>query len=48
MLYEVITNFRSAWVAEGGYEPVAQALLQDLKVDGYFLEYDDPRSGNFA
>ncbi|MEJ2173847.1 MAG: 5-methyltetrahydropteroyltriglutamate--homocysteine S-methyltransferase [bacterium] len=40
-------NFRSAWVAEGGYEPVAQALLQDLKVDGYFLEYDDPRSGNF-
>ena len=40
-------NFRSAWVAEGGYEPVAQALLQDLKVDGYFLEYDDPRSGSF-
>jgi len=40
-------NFRSAWVAEGGYEPVAQALLQDLKVDGYFLEYDDARSGTF-
>jgi len=40
-------NFRSAWAAEGSYEPVAQALLEDLKVDGYFLEYDDPRSGNF-
>ncbi|HEY5636182.1 MAG TPA: 5-methyltetrahydropteroyltriglutamate--homocysteine S-methyltransferase [Burkholderiales bacterium] len=40
-------NFRSAWVAEGGYEPVARALLADLKVDGYFLEYDDARSGGF-
>jgi 5-methyltetrahydropteroyltriglutamate--homocysteine methyltransferase len=41
-------NFRSAWVAEGGYEPVAEALFQDLKVDGYFLEYDDARSGDFS
>lgn len=41
-------NFRSAWAAEGGYEPVAEALLGELKVDGYFLEYDDERSGGFA
>jgi 5-methyltetrahydropteroyltriglutamate--homocysteine methyltransferase len=41
-------NFRSAWAAEGGYEPVAEALLDELKVDGYFLEYDDERSGGFA
>jgi 5-methyltetrahydropteroyltriglutamate--homocysteine methyltransferase len=40
-------NFQSAWVAEGGYEPVAEALFQELKVDGYFLEYDDERSGDF-
>jgi 5-methyltetrahydropteroyltriglutamate--homocysteine methyltransferase len=41
-------NFKSAWVAEGGYEPVAEALFNDLAVDGYFLEYDDERSGDFA
>jgi 5-methyltetrahydropteroyltriglutamate--homocysteine methyltransferase len=41
-------NFRSAWVAEGGYEPVAEALFGDLQVDGYFLEYDDARSGDFS
>ncbi len=41
-------NFKSAWVAEGSYEPVAEALLCDLAVDGYFLEYDDARSGGFA
>ncbi len=41
-------NFQSAWVAEGGYEPVAEALFRDLAVDGYFLEYDDARSGDFA
>jgi methionine synthase II (cobalamin-independent) len=41
-------NFRSAWVARGGYEPVAEILLNDLKVDGFFLEYDDERSGDFA
>ena len=41
-------NFQSAWAAEGGYEPVAEALFNDLAVDGYFLEYDDARSGNFA
>jgi 5-methyltetrahydropteroyltriglutamate--homocysteine methyltransferase len=41
-------NFRSAWAADGGYEPVAEALFNELAVDGYFLEYDDPRSGDFA
>ena len=40
-------NFKSAWVAEGGYEPVADALFNELHVDGYFLEYDDARSGTF-
>jgi 5-methyltetrahydropteroyltriglutamate--homocysteine methyltransferase len=41
-------NFRSAWVAEGGYEPVAEILLNEMKIDGFFLEYDDERSGDFA
>ena len=41
-------NFKSAWAAEGGYEPVAQVLFNQLEVDGYFLEYDDARSGDFA
>ncbi len=41
-------NFKSAWVAEGGYEPVAEALFNALEVDGYFLEYDDHRSGDFS
>jgi 5-methyltetrahydropteroyltriglutamate--homocysteine methyltransferase len=35
------------WAAEGGYETVAEALFGDLEVDGYFLEYDDERSGTF-
>ena len=41
-------NFKSAWVAEGGYEPVADVLFNQINVDGYFLEYDDERSGDFA
>jgi len=40
-------NFKSTWAAQGGYEPVAEALLSEMKVDGYFLEYDDARSGDF-
>src|SRR5919108_619604 len=40
-------NFRSSWVAEGGYDFVADALFNDLQVDGFFLEYDDERSGGF-
>jgi methionine synthase II (cobalamin-independent) len=41
-------NFRSSWVAEGGYDPVAEVLFNTLEVDGYFLEFDTPRAGNFA
>jgi 5-methyltetrahydropteroyltriglutamate--homocysteine methyltransferase len=40
-------NFRSSWVAEGGYDFVADALFNGLEVDGFFLEYDDARSGGF-
>jgi 5-methyltetrahydropteroyltriglutamate--homocysteine methyltransferase len=40
-------NYRSSWVAEGGYDFVAEALFGQLEVDGFFLEYDDPRSGGF-
>jgi 5-methyltetrahydropteroyltriglutamate--homocysteine methyltransferase len=40
-------NFRSSWVAEGGYDFVAEALFGSLDVDGFFLEYDDARSGGF-
>ena len=40
-------NNQSMWAAEGGYEFVAEALFGDLEVDGYFLEFDDARSGTF-
>jgi 5-methyltetrahydropteroyltriglutamate--homocysteine methyltransferase len=40
-------NFRSSWVAEGGYDFVAEALFNDLQVDGFFMEWDDARSGGF-
>jgi 5-methyltetrahydropteroyltriglutamate--homocysteine methyltransferase len=40
-------NFRSSWVASGGYDFVAEALFNELDVDGFFLEYDDARSGGF-
>jgi len=40
-------NFRSSWAAEGGYDFVAEALFGELDVDGFFLEYDDERSGTF-
>src|SRR5215472_10456969 len=40
-------NFRSSWAAEGGYDFVAEALFSELAVDGFFLEYDDERSGSF-
>ena len=40
-------NFRSTWVSEGGYEPVAERLLGAVNFDGYFLEYDSDRSGGF-
>lgn len=41
-------NYRSTWFAEGGYEPVAEVLFNELNVHAYFLEYDDERSGDFA
>jgi 5-methyltetrahydropteroyltriglutamate--homocysteine methyltransferase len=41
-------NYRSTWFAQGGYEPVADVLFNELDVDAYFLEYDDERSGDFA
>jgi 5-methyltetrahydropteroyltriglutamate--homocysteine methyltransferase len=40
-------NFQSYWAAEGGYDYVAEALFSELEVDGFFLEYDDDRSGGF-
>ena len=40
-------NYRSTWAAQGSYEPVAHALLTEMNVDAYFLEYDDARSGDF-
>jgi 5-methyltetrahydropteroyltriglutamate--homocysteine methyltransferase len=41
-------NFAGAWVAEGGYDPIAELLFNEIAVDGYFLEYDTPRAGSFA
>jgi len=41
-------NFRSSWAAAGSYDFVAEALFTQLAVDGFFLEYDDERSGGFA
>ena len=40
-------NFRSTWIASGGYEPVARQLLEVCDYDGYFLEYDTERAGGF-
>ncbi len=40
-------NFRSSWASEGGYDFVAEALLSELEVDGFFMEWDDERSGGF-
>jgi 5-methyltetrahydropteroyltriglutamate--homocysteine methyltransferase len=41
-------NARSRWFAQGGYEPIAETLFNELEVDGFFLEYDDERSGDFT
>jgi 5-methyltetrahydropteroyltriglutamate--homocysteine methyltransferase len=41
-------NFAGAWIADGGYEPIAELLFNEIGVDGYFLEYDSPRAGGFA
>lgn len=41
-------NLKGAWMAEGGYEPIAEALFQRLNADIYCLEYDTPRAGDFS
>jgi 5-methyltetrahydropteroyltriglutamate--homocysteine methyltransferase len=41
-------NYQSSWLSQGGYDPIAEILLGEIAVDGYFLEYDDERSGGFA
>lgn len=41
-------NFRSTWISEGGYEPVAEVLFGSVNVDAFYLEYDNDRSGDFA
>jgi 5-methyltetrahydropteroyltriglutamate--homocysteine methyltransferase len=40
-------NFRSSWIAQGGYEPVAELLFNAIGVDGYFMEFDTDRAGGF-
>ena len=40
-------NFRSTFVASGGYEPVAEILFNTINVHGYFMEYDSERAGGF-
>ncbi|MCL6592652.1 MAG: 5-methyltetrahydropteroyltriglutamate--homocysteine S-methyltransferase [Alicyclobacillus sp.] len=40
-------NFRSTWIASGGYEPVAEVLFSGVNIDGFFLEYDTERAGGF-
>lgn len=40
-------NFAGAWIAEGGYEPVADLLFNEIGAHGYFLEFDSPRAGSF-
>lgn len=41
-------NLKGMWMAEGGYEPIADVLFNRIDVDSYFLEYDTPRAGDFA
>ena len=40
-------NFRSTWISEGGYEPLAESLFGSVNIDAFFLEYDNARSGGF-
>ncbi|HKM88039.1 MAG TPA: 5-methyltetrahydropteroyltriglutamate--homocysteine S-methyltransferase [Xanthobacteraceae bacterium] len=40
-------NFRSTWIAQGGYEPFAERMFNEIDIDGYFLEYDSERAGGF-
>lgn len=41
-------NARSRWFAEGSYDPVADIIFNEMNVDGFFMEYDDERSGDFS
>ncbi len=40
-------NYQGHWAAEGGYEPVAERVFNEIEVDAFFLEYDTPRAGTF-
>jgi 5-methyltetrahydropteroyltriglutamate--homocysteine methyltransferase len=40
-------NFRSSWIAQGGYEPVAEILFNQIGVNAYFMEFDTERAGGF-
>jgi 5-methyltetrahydropteroyltriglutamate--homocysteine methyltransferase len=40
-------NLRGAWMAEGGYEPIAERVFNELAVDAFLLEFDSPRAGDF-
>ena len=40
-------NLKGAWMAEGGYEPIAEVLFGEARIDAFFLEYDTPRAGDF-
>jgi 5-methyltetrahydropteroyltriglutamate--homocysteine methyltransferase len=41
-------NHESSWMADGGYDPIAEEVFSSVNVDGFFLEYDSPRAGSFA
>lgn len=41
-------NFKSSWLYQGGYEPIAEELFSRVNVDGFFLEFDDARAGDFS
>jgi 5-methyltetrahydropteroyltriglutamate--homocysteine methyltransferase len=41
-------NHESSWMADGGYDPIAEEVFSSVNVDGFFLEYDSPRAGTFA
>ena len=47
-LHQCRGNREGNWMAEGGYDPVADVLFNRINVHGYFLEYDTPRAGSFA
>src|SRR5205085_2564749 len=40
-------NLKGTWMAEGGYEPIAEVLFNEANVDAFFLEFDTPRAGDF-